>query len=414
VETTILVGKMPWRRHGRTKVAGADEVEKVVATGEFVAMCLLAGSPAVLDRVLVHDEAYREAVAGGLHPVGKTFRASNGYIQIGAESGRWMPELPEGVRPEDVISLPVKDREATPGEDALRAVIDRLRGLADPRAEAAVQRFEQSFEACGFAYNALTFLEARVELKRQPRPRSTTPDACERYSMIVLTALRMGAANTLELRGLLAADAVMTSEALLAHRLALGLASKLPTPIQRGPALGRFVSALLGMPTPWDYPSDAIALSDHLVSEGHVDVLQAVAEDLDRTGRDLVQQALGAPDMIEFHRQLFSAMVPIRAVLGIASRLRYLNDASVDRDYWAALAGNAEERAVRIGWSFAAALRDGGTGMQFELHRRHVESIRASSSDKAARREARNYIEAHLHYPRAMLPLLLSATAEPT
>jgi hypothetical protein len=116
---------------------------------------------------------------------------------------------------------------------------------------------------------------------------------------------------------------------------------------------------------------------------------------------------------LTFHRQLFDAIVPELALQQIASYVRGRSDPLPDLEYWEALAGNAEERGTRVAQSFGVAAVNINEGVMFEMHRRRVNAVMQSFGSAAARREARNYIEAFLYYPRVMLPLLMSEARLP-
>ena len=65
-----------------TSVSLKAAIEELEHSCLVASMCLLASVPANMEKVLARQAAFLEAVADGLDPVGRTFRAPGGYIQV--------------------------------------------------------------------------------------------------------------------------------------------------------------------------------------------------------------------------------------------------------------------------------------------------------------------------------------------
>ncbi len=117
--------------------------------------------------------------------------------------------------------------------------------------------------------------------------------------------------------------------------------------------------------------------------------------------------------MQRFQVALFGALPYELGALFIASAARDFEPAT-GRAAWAALAGNAEEWAVRMQSSFVLAAQILQDGRIFEAHRRYFDSIRAAKGEQAAQSKAAEFVEQRIYYPRVTLPLLLSAEPIPT
>jgi hypothetical protein len=376
-------------------------------------MCLLADSPARLDERLRRDEVFRKAVAAGFEPVGKTVRTSHGYIQfLSEDAGRWQPELPDVVRPEDVVELPDADPVRAPAQDYLRRAAGEMRRLSTtwPAGDYA-EKLEASLKACSpdFDGSILRSLPQTLNQLAWPGwPPDASPLVSSEYVAAVRSALNTGAEVAAQMRSGLIADGMLT--AALVAICDLGQASAERSAVQpsrRAFELWQLVRAIIAVPTLGPEIMVA-AVARQLVLSGQHWLVRERVEAYDSFARLGIERALNARGILTFHTELFEAIVPQLVVLLIARQVQHDVDRVDDQHYWQARSENAEERCIRIAESFRVAFLNLHWAPEFAVHRQHVRRIRETSGDSAARLVARNYIESYLYYPRHMHELLMS------
>ncbi len=386
-------------------------------------MCLLASLPANMEKVLAREAAFLGAVADGLDPVGRTFRAPGGYIQILAENeGRWQRDLPDGVDAADVIDG--LDRDGTPLLDLLRSLIRALQPLVarrdgDPTARMS---FDQVPDACSADYDQRLLTAFRETLKPLTGYHAALAAGDKEIAQVYIRTARKAFGElsdmTSRLRDALAMDGDVTATEMALCDVGCGLAGR---ELGAAPGAGLTPTALLLscyinvlVRTPAVTPPAYLAeVCRAMVTAGQEKVLREVADAYHSQARQQLRAAVDAPSMQRFQVALFGALPYELGALFIASAARDFEPAT-GRAAWAALAGNAEEWAVRMQSSFVLAAQILQDGRIFEAHRRYFDSIRAAKGEQAAQSKAAEFVEQRIYYPRVTLPLLLSAEPIPT
>jgi hypothetical protein len=388
-------------------------IAELAHAGQILAMCLLASNPANMDEVAAHSAAFEAAVADGLDPADRTFRVTNGYIQFrGLTEGRWQPDLPDGVDPADVLERPAGD--GTPLLDRLRELLEVLSRLLaerqdDSRARLVLELAVQACEA-GHSRHLLAIFQAELEpvASGGPAAASGGKDRAREYIREVQGVLDGVTEIASQLRAVPHQDGHTTAAFLVACGLGRRLAAQAgPDPESTARELGWYVATLCR--TPASEPSDYVTrLVRHMLGRGHTAIVRDLADGEDREGRTRMRAALDAASTDELGSILFDALPHELAAMFVAAAMRHAVTDEQDQASWAALAGNAEERVVRMQGSFlntALALRDHNV---FDRQRRYVHGLRETDGEDAARRAARDFVEGWLFYPRVTLPLLLS------
>lgn len=397
-------------------------IEELEHSCLVASMCLLASLPANMEKVLVREAAFLGAVADGLDPVGRTFRAPGGYIQILAEDeGRWQRDLPDGVDAADVVDG--LDRDGTPLRDLLSGLISALQPLVARRDgnPAACTSFDQVPDACSADYDQRLLTAFRETLK----PLTGYHDALATGDKEIAQAYVRTARNafgefldmTSQLRDGLAADGHVTAAEMVLCDIGRGLAGRetdaapgaglTPTAL----LLSRYINVLVRTPDV-AAPTYVAGVCREMVTAGKEEVLREVAAAYHSHARQRIRAAVDAPSMQQFQVALFGALPYELGALFVASAARDFA-AAAGRAAWVALAGNAEEWVVRMQSSFVLAAQILQDGRIFEAHRRHLDSIRAAQGEQAAQSKAAEFVEQRIYYPRVTLPLLLSAKPIP-
>jgi hypothetical protein len=405
-----------------TSVSLNAAIEELEHSCLVASMCLLASLPANMEKVLARQAAFLGAVADGLDPVGRTFRAPGGYIQILAEHrGRWQRDLPDGVDAADVIDG--LDRDGTPLLDLLRSLIGALRPLVARRDgdPAARTSFDQVPDACSADYDQRLLTAFRETLKPLTGYHAALAAGDKEIGQVYIRTATKAFGElsemTSQLRDALAMDGQVTAAEMALCDIGCGLAGREPSAAPGADLtptallLSRYIDALVRTPAV-TAPAYLAEVCFEMVTAGQEKVLREVAHAYSSQARERIRAAVGAPSVQQFQLALFSALPYELGALFIASAARDFV-AAAGHAPWAALAGHAEEWAVRMQSSFGLAAQILQDGRIFEAHRRYFDGIRAAEGEQAAQSKAAEFVEQRIYYPRVTLPLLLSAEPIP-
>ncbi len=388
------------------------ETDVLAYTVMSAARCLVAVSPHHAN--LVYEAANQQSrlERQGIDFTNKWQRLSHGYIFASPEgAGRFVRTLPPGVAPGDVVNVDV-DAAATPFSDELRQLLEELerRPADDDDAPAAqhVGRLALHCASPGFNRERLAAWRAFA--------RSEVEDLSPRAGYVansVRSVLESSVATVRQARALKEADAYLTATFLIIRDLCLAVEHAAEESDRRtvsAPMIGYF---------DWLVDSsieDEVALVTELlcrvVVDGFGETAVEVAEAHAAAGDELIEGALAADDWGRFYQSLFeaapweaSAMLLNAGLVHSASE----EQLAVPRPDWRArAAAAAEEKLVRIGWSFCHQLTniDGGRRAR---HERMLQDVAAKQGYTAAERRAAELIELHFLYPRWMKRQLLSS-----
>jgi hypothetical protein len=174
-------------------------------------------------------------------------------------------------------------------------------------------------------------------------------------------------------------------------------------------------------------------LSDRMIRQGYEVAVRSAADELVSKGNALIDEALDS-EPITYYSELYPAAAYELAGVVIATGAAAAPFAGPDlgmmivtgqqpraaepvdednRERWAGLSANAEERAVRIAAVLKVALHNLDNGGAFiAFHREMVKRTRAEQGERAARLMAKDLIYNHLLYPRTYLATLLGESEQ--
>jgi hypothetical protein len=366
---------------------------------------------------------------------GKYVEYATGYIHFKANgNGEWLNQLPPDVPPDQVVPNDLDVEGQTPLGDRLAAVAQTLHSYAQRDANfadlsGAVDRMLKAYRRPDNAEHCLAQLQEWIQTEVFGANASNdAADVIERANR-VLDHLGQYAEN---LHRTVTADG-WTVGALLAIRAMILAAARqsedvryqayvFETCLQYVMVIGRGLAG-----------DAAERLSDRMIRQGYKDAVRSAAEELVSEGNALIDDALDSEPIIYYSKLYPAAAYELAGVLigkGAAAAPFAGPDLGMmivtgqqpraaepinedDRERWAGLSANAEERAVRIAAVLKVALRsldDGGAFSAF--HREMVKRERAEKGEGAARLMADDLIENHFLYPRTYLATLLGESEQ--
>lgn len=366
---------------------------------------------------------------------GKYVQYETGFIHFKLNgNGQWFDELPSGVTPDQVVLNDLDVADQAPLADRLAAVVRTLRAYAeqDPELVALADATEQSLEAWRRPENGeQCFAQLREWIQAELFADNATNDPSDeiRRAHRILDRLDQFAE---ELHQTTTADG-WTVGGLLAMRAMILAAANQSDDVRYQSYVFTTCLHYIMVLGPGRAEDAAQRLSDRMIRQGYQDAVRSAAEDLLSKGNALIDKALdGAP--LTYYAALYPAAAyelagaaiakaaavasfagPDLAMMSLRSQpLSGLQPSAVghrdvhNRQRWAGLAANAEERAVRIAAVLKTALRnldDGGAFIEYHLEK--IKRVRAEQGEGAARLAANDLIYNHLLYPKTYLATLL-------
>lgn len=339
---------------------------------------------------------------------GKYVKRGTGYLHM-RENGeaRALDELPEGVSSNDVVVDGLDVSSATPLQDRLRAIAGSLRigAMQDAKAEALAEAVDACLEACR-PDNGERWLEqirqwARSEVLDADGPGDAT-DMTERAHRFLDHVGQLAQ----DLQGGPLGDGKTIGGVLAIRALMLACAAGAQNLDDEADAL---IESLLYItaPSPASIEHVAMGLCARMVRQGEGDAVREAAEGLKAEGDALIVRALDG-DLLTFYASLYPAAAYELAVVYVGRAAAEASGDPGEQRRWGKLAVNAEERAVRVSVSLGFAVMN-LDGSWLARHLLWLQEMREEEGDDAARLEAHNLIENLLFYPRALMPILLSA-----